>query len=177
MLHSLTHSQSKCALSLGTQMRTQHAYKVELIDWKWIRIFELKFNYTSNTWIHFPFSKIRVLQIKKSLLNTTPPSLYQDPFPPAEVTALGFLLLIQNVLQSPLKHVFCSLVVCLFTQTWCVQAGGVPQLSTPCEAPGTADMCHSVPLPLATGGPSQLHCVWFPISCWLTIKAFPVSFH
>lgn len=73
--------------------------------------------------MYFPLNKIRLLQIKKSLLNS--PSSTFDPSPPAEVAALRLLLFIQNVFQCLLKQVFCSLFVYLFAQTWCVPAGGV----------------------------------------------------
>lgn len=108
MLYS--QAQNKCTLSLGTQMRTQHTCKVELIGWKWIRTCELNFNYTSNTWIYFLIRKIRALQIKRFLW---PPTHLLSPFPHSEVVVLRLLLFTQNVFLCPLKHIFYSLCVCV----------------------------------------------------------------
>lgn len=163
MLHSQTHTRSKCALSLGTQMRAQHTYKVELIGWKWIRIFELKFNYISNTWIHFPLNKIRVLQIKKSLLNSPPPV---DPSPPPEVALLGFCCS-SKMFSDAHWNTSSVLFSCVCTDVMCTSWRCCSQLSAPCGTPGVADvLCRSVPCSwqLAALG---LHHVWF--SCFLLI--------
>lgn len=174
MLHSQTHTRSKCALSLGTQMRAQHTYKVELIGWKWIRIFELKFNYTSNTWIHFPLNKIRVLQIKKSLLNSRPPL---DPSPSPEVALLGFCCsskMFSNAHWNTSSVLFSC--VCLHRHD-VYKLEVLLSASAPCGTPGVADvLCRSVPCSwrLAALG---LHMFDLLVSYWLTIKMFPVSFH
>lgn len=147
------HTQSKCALSLGIQMETQHTCKAELIGWKWISIFELNFNYTSNTWIYFPWNEIKALQIKKST-DLPHPTSTSRPFPRSEVVALRRLLFTQNLSLWLLKHIFYSLCVCV-----CLHTGGIALILV-CPA--------SLPVQQqAAGSHNWLHHVWFP--CFLMI--------
>lgn len=156
-------------------MRTQHTCKAELIGWKWIRTFELNLNYTSNTWIHFPLDKIRVLQIKKSLLM---PPLPRAPPPLQRELLLDFCSLSKMFPFTLWNASILFFCVCVCTDMVCTRWSCCSQLSAPLGPPRAA---HRSPL--------QGSCSWwlaaitnyttfhFLVSCWLTIKMFPVLLH